>query len=148
MLTMRTRYALRALIHIAKENSGEHPVSAATIAQAQSISLKFLEAILHDLKQAGFITSKKGIHGGYILSQDPNKIRLADVIRTINGPIALVPCVSLNFYEACTICPDESKCSLHHVMVDVRDATLAVLESTSIMQLVEREKKLVKSRKR
>ena len=148
MLTMRTRYALRALIHIAKENRSEHPVSAASIAQAQSISLKFLEAILHDLKQAGFITSKKGIHGGYSLSQEPDKIMLADVIRTINGPIALVPCVSLNFYEACMICPDESKCSLHHVMVDVRDATLAILESTSIMQLVEREKKLVKSRKR
>lgn len=73
---------------------------------------------------------------------------LADVIRTINGPIALVPCVSLNFYEACSICPDESKCSLHHVMVDVRDATLAILDSTSLKQLVDREKKFAKVRKR
>lgn len=145
---MRTRYALRSLIHIAKENSYEHPVSASSIAQAQSIPLKFLEAILHDLKQSGFVTSKKGINGGYTLGKEPDKIMLADVIRTINGPIALVPCVSLNFYEACTICPDESKCSLHQVMVDVRDATLAILESTSLMQLVDREKKFAKVRKR
>lgn len=145
---MRTRYALRSLIHIAKENSNEHPVSAASISQAQSIPLKFLEAILHDLKRSGFVTSRKGIHGGYTLSQEPDKIMLADVIRTINGPIALVPCVSLNFYEACSICPDESKCSLHHVMVDVRDATLAILDSTSLKQLVDREKKFAKVRKR
>jgi Rrf2 family protein len=148
MLTMRTRYALRALIHIVKESSVEHPVSAAAIAESQSISVKFLEAILHDLKEAGFVVSKKGIRGGYTLSKQPDVIMLADVIRTMNGPIALVPCVSLNFYEACTICPDESKCSLHHVMVDVRDATLAILESTSIMQLVDREKKQAKGRKR
>lgn len=138
---MRTRYALRALIHIANEGSPEKPVSAAAIAEAQPVSLKFLEAILHDLKSYHFVESRKGIGGGYYLKLSPHEIRLADVIRSINGPIALVPCVSLNFYEACTICPDESKCSLHHIMLEVRDASLAILESTSLADLVSREKK-------
>ena len=144
MLTMRTRYALRALIHISIKSGEGKPVSASSIAEGQGISLKFLEAILHDLKVSGFVISKKGIGGGYTLDKAPSDIRLADVIRTINGPIALVPCVSLNFYEACTICPDESKCALHNVMIEVRDATLQILESTSLEDLILREKKLVK----
>ncbi|MFN5295024.1 MAG: RrF2 family transcriptional regulator [Flavobacteriales bacterium] len=144
MLTMRTRYALRALIHISIKSGEGKPVSASSIAEGQGISFKFLEAILHDLKVSGYVISKKGIGGGYTLDKAPSDIRLADVIRTINGPIALVPCVSLNFYEACTICPDESKCALHHVMIEVRDATLQILESTSLEDLILREKKLVK----
>jgi Rrf2 family protein len=144
MLTMRTRYALRALIHISIESKDGGPVSASSIAEGQGISLKFLEAILHDLKEAGFVVSKKGIGGGYLLNKKSDAIRLADVIRTINGPIALVPCVSLNFYEPCSICPDESKCALHHVMTEVRDATLAILETTSLSDLIQREKKLLR----
>ncbi len=144
MLTMRTRYALRALIHISIESKDGGPVSASAIAEGQGISFKFLEAILHDLKEAGFVVSKKGIGGGYLLGKMPDAIRLADVIRTINGPIALVPCVSLNFYEPCSICPDESKCALHHIMTEVRDATLAILETTSLSDLIHREKKLLK----
>jgi Rrf2 family protein len=141
---MRTRYALRALIHISIESKDGGPVSASSIAEGQGISLKFLEAILHDLKEAGFVVSKKGIGGGYLLNKKSDAIRLADVIRTINGPIALVPCVSLNFYEPCSICPDESKCALHHVMTEVRDATLAILETTSLSDLIQREKKLLR----
>jgi Rrf2 family protein len=144
MLTMRTRYALRALIHISIESKDGGPVSASSIAGGQGISLKFLEAILHDLKEAGFVVSKKGIGGGYLLNKKSDAIRLADVIRTINGPIALVPCVSLNFYEPCSICPVESKCALHHVMTEVRDATLAILETTSLSDLIQREKKLLR----
>lgn len=144
MLTMRTRYAIRALIHISIENKDGAPVSASSIAEGQGISLKFLEAILHDLKDAGLVVSKKGIGGGYLLGKKSDAIRLADVIRTINGPIALVPCVSLNFYEPCSICPDESKCALHHVMTEVRDATLAILETTSLSDLIQREKRLFK----
>lgn len=146
MLTMRTRYALRALIHITMESSEAAPVSASAIAEKQHISLKFLEAILHDLKGAGFVASRKGTGGGYYLNMAPNEIRLADVIRTINGPIALVPCVSLNFYEPCSICPDESKCSLHDVMAEVRDATLSILETTTLESLVAKEKKLTKKK--
>jgi Rrf2 family protein len=143
---MRTRYAIRALIHISIENKDGAPVSASSIAEGQGISLKFLEAILHDLKDAGLVVSKKGIGGGYLLGKKSDEIRLADVIRTINGPIALVPCVSLNFYEPCSICPDESKCALHHVMTEVRDATLAILETTSLFDLIQREKRLLKRR--
>jgi Rrf2 family protein len=144
MLTMRTRYALRALIQISIESKDGGPVSASSIAEGQGIPLKFLEAILHDLKEVGFVVSKKGIGGGYLLNKKSDAIRLADVIRTVNGPIALVPCVSLNFYEPCSICPDESKCALHHVMTEVRDATLAILETTSLSDLIQREKKLLR----
>jgi Rrf2 family protein len=148
MLTMRTRYALRALIHISLEGKGSTPVSAASIAEGQGISLKFLEAILHDLKAAGYVNSRKGIGGGYLMEKTSDSIRLADVIRTMNGPIALVPCVSLNFYEPCTICPDESRCALHHVMSEVRDATLNILESTTLADLLKREQQLHKRKKK
>ena len=143
MITKKSKYAIKALIYLAKQPPKE-PILIESISTDERIPRKFLEAILHDLKVSGFVISKKGIRGGYTLDKAPSDIRLADVIRTINGPIALVPCVSLNFYEACTICPDESKCALHHVMIEVRDATLQILESTSLEDLILREKKLVK----
>lgn len=148
MLNKRTRYAIKALMFIARKTSDGELSAANAIAESASMSVKFLEAILNDLKAAGFVQSKKGIGGGYALSKPAAEIMLADLIRAMNGPIALVPCVSLNYYEPCELCPDETKCGLHDVMEQVRDASLAILSSTSIQHLIDRETARSKSRKR
>lgn len=139
MLNKRTRYAIKALMHIAKEASEESPMSGSAIAELSNIPYKFLEAILNDLKNGGYIVSRKGVNGGYFMAQNPSKIYLTSIIRAINGPIALVPCVSLNYYEQCDFCENEERCALHETMKEVRDASLAILDGTSIQQLIERE---------
>lgn len=133
-------------MHIARKSAGGGLAAAASIADAEQISVKFLEAILSDLKAAGFVISKKGIGGGYQLNQQANTLMLSDLIRATHGPIALVPCVSLNYYEPCDICPDESQCGLHDVMQQVRDASLAILSTTSIQDLITREDLRVKKK--
>lgn len=122
MLSMKSQYAFKALSYLTlKFNEG--PVLISEIAKKKKIPLKFLENILLELKKAGILDSKKGKGGGYFLRQRPEKVKVATVIRLINGPIAMLPCVSLYFYERCKNC-DEKKCGLHDMMVEVRDATL------------------------
>lgn len=134
MLSKKTQYAFKALSILA-ENQDNGPMLIASIARKKKIPLKFLESILLQLKKAGYLTSKKGKGGGYLLQKDPATITLAEVMRLIEGPIALLPCVSLNFYEKCKDC-DERKCGLKKVMTAVRDNTLLILENTTIKQLV------------
>ena len=104
---------------MAKQES-KIPVQIATIAEHENISQKYLESILLTLRKAGFLGSKKGKNGGYYLFKNPEDIRMTDVMRVLEGPIALVPCVSLNFYEKCDDCPDEDTCSVHKLMIQVR----------------------------
>lgn len=126
MLSNKARYALRAAAYLAgKYNSG--PVQIAEIAEAKKIPLKFLELILLELKKAGYLESKKGKGGGYFLQKGPDTVSLAMIIRTIDGPIAMLPCVSLNFYQECADC-DKQTCGLNRMIAEARDATLAVLE--------------------
>ena len=96
------------------------------IAEKEQISHKFLERILLDLKKAGFLGSKKGKGGGYYLIRKASEIKMTEVIRVLEGPIAMLPCVSLNYYERCEDCPEESACSVHRLMLQVRDQTLNV----------------------
>jgi Rrf2 family protein len=105
------------------------------IARTKKIPLKFLENILLQLKKEGILNSKKGKGGGYFLNKPPDKIKIAPIIRIVNGPIALLPCVSLYFYERCKNC-DEKNCPLHDMMAEVRDATLNILEKRSLMDLL------------
>lgn len=114
----------------------EAPILISEIAEAENISRKFLELILLQLKNAGFLGSKKGKGGGYYLVQEPEHISVAALIRVLEGPIALLPCVSLNFYEKCDDCADETQCSLNRLMVEVRDSTLKVLERKTLADLV------------
>ena len=134
MLSKKTQYAFRALVHLA-ENYGKEPVKISTISIQQKIPLKFLEHILNDLKKADMLESKKGKGGGYKLSVSPKKLDLAKVIRIINGPIALLPCVSLNFYEKCIDC-DEETCGIRKMMLIARDATLKVLEKKTLYDMM------------
>jgi Rrf2 family protein len=134
MLSKKTRYAFRALNYLA-ENYGQGPVLISTISKQQRIPLKFLENILNELKKADLLESKKGKGGGYSLKISPRKINLATVIRVINGPIALLPCVSLNFYEKCADC-NEEYCGLRKIMTITRDATLKILEKKTLHDIV------------
>ena len=133
MLSMKTQYAFKALMYLAQKDTGE-PVLIAEIAEKKTIPLKFLENILLELKKAGILDSKKGKGGGYFFNQRPSDVRLAKVIRLIEGPIALLPCVSLNFYQKCKNC-DERHCGLSNVLKEVRDATLQILESKTVADI-------------
>jgi len=116
------------------ERKKEGPVLIAEIAKKKKIPLKFLENILLELRKAGILESKKGKGGGYFFKVEPKEISLAQIMRLIEGPIALLPCVSLNFYQRCKDC-DERKCGLNRVMRQVRDNTLAILENKTVCDL-------------
>src|SRR6187402_1287488 len=126
MLSKKSQYAFKALSYLAvRFNQG--PVLISEISKKKKIPIRFLESILLELKKADILDSKKGKGGGYFLKQKPEKVKVSTVIRLINGPIAMLPCVSLYFYERCKNC-NEKHCGLHDMMIQVRDATLAVVE--------------------
>lgn len=135
MLSKKTQYALKALGYLT-EKFGEGPVLISEIAEKKNIPFKFLECILLELRNDGILESKKGKGGGYLLAQKPSSVNLARIIRLIGGPIALVPCVSLNFYEKCEDC-DEATCGVNRVMAQTRDATLKILEKKTLRDLVD-----------
>lgn len=116
------------------ERKKDGPVLIAEIAASKKIPLKFLENILLELKNAGLLGSKKGKGGGYFFIVDPKQIALAKVLRLIEGPIALLSCVSLNFYQKCEDC-NEKKCGLNRVMIEVRDNMLSILENKTVADL-------------
>lgn len=135
MLSRKTKYGLKALSFLARQEE-TIPVQISVISSSENISLKFLESILLTLRKAGFLGSKKGKGGGYYLLKAAEDISIASVYRILEGPIALIPCVSLNFYEKCDDCPDEHLCSVHNLMIRVRDSNLKILENTSLKDLV------------
>ncbi len=135
MLSKKTKYALKALGYLAGK-FGEGPVLISEISRRRKIPIKFLETILLELKQAKILDSKKGKGGGYYLIQSPKKTNLATAIRVVGGPIALLPCVSLNFYEKCKDC-NETICGLNKTMAQTRDATLKILEKKTLVELID-----------
>ena len=137
MLSRKTKYGLKALTYLAKQ-PGDKPVRISAISESENISRKFLESILLVLRKSGYLGSKKGKGGGYFLLKQPDEIPIAAVYRILEGPIALLPCVSLNFYEKCDDCPDESKCAVHNVMIQVRDNMLQIFENTSLADLIDK----------
>src|SRR5437868_3337258 len=136
MLSKKTQYAFRALTHLV-ENYNKGPVLISEISKKKKIPLKFLENILLELKNAGVLESKKGKGGGYFFAKNPKDVPLAQIMRLLDGPISLLPCVSLYFYERCKNC-DQNHCGLHIVMSQVRDANLKILEKKTIADLARR----------
>lgn len=134
MLSKKTKYGLKALTFIARSEE-DAPVQVSAIAKSEHIPQKFLESILLTLRKAGILGSKKGKHGGYYLRSAPAEIKMTDVMRVLEGPIAMVPCVSLNYYEKCDDCPDEHTCSVHKLMIEVRDSTLKVFRNKTLSDL-------------
>lgn len=133
MLSNKAQYAFRALTYLV-DKYDQGPVLISDIAQRKKIPLKFLENILLELKKAGILESKKGKGGGYYIKDHPSKTSVAAVMRIVDGPIAMLPCVSLYFYQRCKNC-DEKNCGLHDVMENVRDATLNILENRTLNDL-------------
>lgn len=131
MLSQKTRYALRSLLYLV-ERGNSRPVQITEIAETQQVPRKYLELIMLDLKKAGMVTSQRGPGGGYVLARPANDITFGEVIRTIDGPIALVPCASVNFYHKCGDCHDEATCAIRKVMAMVRDDSARILDGTSL----------------
>jgi Rrf2 family protein len=144
MLSKKSKYAINALLYISRHKDEERPILAAEIAENERIPHKFLEAILLDLKNAGYLRSKRGRRGGYFLNRKPQEVSLARVMRLFDGPIALLPCVSLNYYERCEECKDEKTCGIRAVFLLIRDQTLETLEENSMAAILEREEQLKK----
>lgn len=136
MLSQKAKYALQALAHLAAHYKEEAPVMIGTIARERNIPMKFLEAILCELRNHDILTSIRGRSGGYRLADAPKKIPLAKVIRAVDGPIALLSCVSLNFYEPCENC-NEKRCRINPVMAEARDAVLKVLEKRTLQDIMD-----------
>lgn len=134
MLSKKTKYGIKALTYLARQEN-KTPVSIATISQSENISLKFLESILLTLRKNGLLGSKKGKGGGYYLLKEPNEIQMTAVMRILEGPISMIPCVSLNFYEKCDDCPDENACAVHKLMAQLRDSSLKIFRNTTLSDL-------------
>jgi Rrf2 family protein len=134
MLSKKTKYGIKALTYLARQEN-KTPVQIATISKSENISLKFLESILLTLRKNDFLGSKKGKGGGYYILKEPKDIQMADVMRILEGPISMIPCVSLNFYEKCEDCPDENACAVHKLMAQVRDSSLKIFKNTTLADL-------------
>ncbi|MFN0256465.1 MULTISPECIES: RrF2 family transcriptional regulator [Pedobacter] len=141
MLSKKTKYAIKALVALGK-NLDMPPMQISKIAEEERIPKKFLEQILLDLRNAGFLYSKKGAGGGYSLNKKPEDIYLVQILRLTDGPVAMLPCASLNFYHKCDECKDEVTCGIRSAFIDVRDATLKILGETSIADVIAREDNL------
>ncbi len=137
MLSQKAKYAIKALL-VLSEESADEPVLIADVARRGAIPRKFLELILLELKNRGLLQSKKGRGGGYRLARAPEGITLGEVIRLMDGPLALIPCASLTAYRKCDECGDERTCGLRLVMKDVRDATARILDTTTLADVLRR----------
>ncbi|SDU06275.1 transcriptional regulator, BadM/Rrf2 family [Verrucomicrobium sp. GAS474] len=137
MLTKRGKYALRAVLYLGRHRD-RGPILIQEIAEQEQIPKKFLEAILRDLRNEGILQSKMGKGGGYLLAQPTTRISLGDVIRTIDGPLAPIPCASQTAYAPCSDCPTVDTCMIRIVMRDVRDASSKILDGTSLQDALDR----------
>jgi len=137
MLTKKSKYGLKALLVLADE-PGRGPIQSSELAERQRLPKKFLEAILLELKRHGLVLSKKGRSGGYVLSRRPGDITISEVIRALDGPLALVPCVSQTAYMRCDECFEEETCGVRLAMKEVRDATAHILDNTTLAGLSAR----------
>jgi Rrf2 family protein len=134
MMTMKAKYALKALGCLAATGV-DRPLLISEIAAQEAIPRKFLELILNELKQHGFLRSKKGRGGGYLFAKDPERITIAAVLRVLEGPIAPVPCLSRTAYRRCDGCRDELNYSLRSVLKEAYEASVEVLERTTVADL-------------
>jgi Rrf2 family protein len=135
-LSKRGEYALRALIDfgIAQE-LGRPLLKIGELVRKERLPVKFLEQILTQLRGAGYVATKRGKAGGYLLAKPASEISLGEVIRLIDGPLAPISCVSVTAYERCS-CPDEDHCGLRMLMLDVRNAIARILDRYVLADVV------------
>ena len=138
MLSQRTRYTIRALLHLA-DRYGEGPVQLSEIAERQNIPAKFLTVMLSSMRRAGLVETMRGREGGYWLAKPPEQVSYGEIVRLTRGSLGLLPCASRLAYQQCTNCISEDKCRLHRVMLMVRDETARILDGLSLADPVPAE---------
>jgi Rrf2 family protein len=137
MLSQRAKYALRAMIRLAT-NRDRAPVSVTALAEDVKIPRAFLEQIFSELRRRNLVVSRRGKQGGFVLARDPSDITFAEIIRYIDGPLALAPCASRTAFRPCPECRSVETCELRPTLMEARDATAAVLEHTTLAQAASR----------
>lgn len=146
MLSKRCKYAVHALVYMAKRPHDQYVIKE--VSDACCIPKKFLESILLTLKRSGILGSKQGKSGGYFFRRPVAEVNLAEVVRIFDGAIAAVPCATFKFYQRCTECVDEETCSVREAFLQVRNATVQMLKGNTLQDLVDKEKKLEADRNR
>ena len=134
MLTNKGKYGLKAMVHLA----GLEPdvlAQAADIAESNSISKKFLDHILTELRRAGFVYSKKGKGGGYALARPAHEIRVGAIVRALDGPLAPIPCASVTAFRPCDDCSDLKICAVRLIMIEARNAIANVLDNRTLAEM-------------
>lgn len=140
MLSKKTKYAIKALTALARVYKKKQMLQIAEISNSEKIPRKFLEAIMVQLRNQGLVASKMGAKGGYYLLKAPKEIPLSTVIRSTGGPIALAPCVSINFYSPCEECKDEEACRLKSILLQVRVESVRILSKNTLADLIKSKK--------
>lgn len=136
MLSQRGRYALKAMLSVARADLADRPKQVSAIASEENIPRKFLELIMSELRQADLVLSRRGKMGGYRLTRPSRDITFGDIMRVTDGPLALLPCASQNFYRRCDDCRDEAGCTLRRIMADVRNQVSDILDRTSLADAI------------
>lgn len=137
MISHKAKYALKALLFLAKASREGRIVAASELSETHQIPKKFLEQILLQLKHRGIVVSQRGKTGGYMLGRRPEDVTFGEVLRLIDGPIAPLPCLSRIAYERCRDCPDEATCEVRRVFADVAGATRNVLDRTTLSAAIK-----------
>lgn len=140
MISQKAKYALRALVALARAHEKDEALIIADISERQNIPKKFLEQILLDLKQHGLLESRRGKYGGYTLLRPADMITFGEVLRIIDGPIAPLPCLSKMAYRKCDDCGPEASCEVRRVFAKVAEATRNVLDRTTVADAIADEK--------
>ncbi|ALG91429.1 MULTISPECIES: RrF2 family transcriptional regulator [Actibacterium] len=137
MITQKMKYALKALMALADEKAGDGaPLRIEEIARRSGAPKRFLEHILLEIRNAGYIASTRGRNGGYVLIKEPREIPLSDLLRMIDGPIAPLPCLSRRAYQRCDDCTDEAACRIRKVFAEVFWSYLLLIESLTLEDMV------------
>jgi Rrf2 family protein len=140
VLTKKGKYGLKAMVHLAQSAPGR-PVPVMEISETQHIPKKFLDAILCELRNAGFVHSKMGKGGGYALSRPASHITVGEIVRAIDGPLAPVPCASKTRYRRCDDCTDENTCAVRKIMQRAQEALSSVLDTCSLQEMGDRARR-------
>lgn len=136
-LSKRGEYALRSLINLGiAAKVGRSLVRVAELARAEDLPIKFLEQVMQQLREAGYVESERGKLGGYRLARPASEIHIGEIVRLIDGPLAPIGCVSQTAYAPCN-CPDEAHCGLRMLMLDVRNAIAAILDRYTLADVVD-----------
>ena len=138
MISKKTKYALKALIVLARHYSHRQPTLISELAASEKLPRKFLESILLGLKNEGILASKKGKGGGYLLAKNPDRISVGQIVRVLEGTLSPLSCLSQRAYRKCDECREEATCPIRSVMKEVREETVRILDGTSLQDMLER----------